>query len=82
ITRGITDWDAVAAHFKQGGTYPGWVEVEWAKATGEELDAVVERLKALQLTIRNAPREAEPATGVCIFTGVPATERILVARAY
>ncbi|MEM6856234.1 MAG: proline--tRNA ligase [Pseudomonadota bacterium] len=82
ITRGITEWDAVAAHFKQGGKYPGWVEVEWAKPTGEALDAVVERLKALQLTIRNVPREAEPATGTCIFTGVPATERILVARAY
>ncbi|MEO0690412.1 MAG: proline--tRNA ligase [Pseudomonadota bacterium] len=82
ITRGISEWDAVADHFKNTGKYPGWVEVEWSKPTGEALDTVVERLKSLQLTFRNVPREAEPATGTCIFTGAPATERILVARAY
>ncbi len=82
ITRGITDWDAVTTHFKQGGKYPGWVEVEWSKPTGEALTKVVEQLKSLQLTIRNVPREAEPATGTCIFTDEPAVERILVARAY
>ena len=82
ITRGVTEWDAVVAHFKQGGKYPGWVEVEWSKPTGPALDAVVEKLKAHQLTIRNVPREAEPVSGNCIFTGSPATERILIARAY
>ncbi|MEM9312450.1 MAG: His/Gly/Thr/Pro-type tRNA ligase C-terminal domain-containing protein, partial [Pseudomonadota bacterium] len=82
ITRGLSDWDAVAAHFKQGGKYPGWVEVQWSKPTGHALAKVVEQLKAMQLTIRNVPREAEPATGACIFTGAPAVERILVARAY
>lgn len=69
-------------HFEKGGKYPGWVEVEWAKPTGAALEAVVEKLKAVKLTIRNVPREAEPASGACIFTGAPATERILVARAY
>ena len=82
ITRGLTEWDAVTEHFKKGGKYPGWVEVEWSKPSGDELGKVVERLKAQQLTIRNVPREAEPATGACIFTGAPAVERILVARAY
>ena len=82
ITRGLTEWDAVTEHFKKGGKYPGWVEVEWSKPSGDELGKVVERLKAQQLTIRNVPREAEPATGACIFTGSPAVERILVARAY
>ncbi|MEM1196928.1 MAG: proline--tRNA ligase [Pseudomonadota bacterium] len=82
ITRGLTDWDSVAAHFKAGGKRPGWVEVEWSKPTGDALDHVVERLKSLQLTIRNVPRGAQAATGACIFTGAPATERILVARAY
>ncbi|MEO1489231.1 MAG: proline--tRNA ligase [Pseudomonadota bacterium] len=82
ITRGLTQWSAVEAHFKDGGKYPGWVEVEWSKPTGEGLEAVVERLKALQLTIRNVPRESEPATGACIFTGAPAVERVLIARAY
>ncbi len=82
ITRGITHWDAIVAHFKDGSKYPGWVEVEWSKPTGEALTAVVERLKSLQLTIRNVPRGSEPATGTCIFIGEPAVERILVARAY
>ncbi len=82
ITRGVTEWAAVADHFDKGGKYPGWVEVEWAKPTGAALDAVVEKLKALKLTIRNVPRGGDAATGACIFTGEPASERILVARAY
>ncbi|MEM7688137.1 MAG: proline--tRNA ligase [Pseudomonadota bacterium] len=82
ITRGVTEWDQVVDHFKKGGKYPGWIEVNWSKPTGEALDKVVEKLKTLQLTIRNVPREAEPATGACLFTGAPATERILVAKAY
>ena len=47
-----------------------------------ELETVVEKLKAEKLTFRNVPRESEPADGTCIFTGEPAVERILVARAY
>jgi prolyl-tRNA synthetase len=43
---------------------------------------VVERLKALKLTFRNVPGDAAAAEGTCIFTGAPAVERILVARAY
>jgi prolyl-tRNA synthetase len=82
ITRGVTQWQAVVDHFEKGGKYPGWVEVEWAKPTGAALEAVVEKLKAVKLTIRNVPREGEPATGTCIFTGEPAVERILIARAY
>ena len=82
ITRGVTQWDAVVDHFKNSGKYPGWVEVEWSKPTGEALAKVVEQLKGHQLTIRNVPREAEAASGACIFTGAPAVERILVARAY
>ncbi len=82
IIRGVTEWSAVEAHFKDSGKYPGWLEVEWAKPTGEALAKVVERLKSLQLTIRNVPLGAEPVTGACIFTGAPATERILIARAY
>ena len=42
----------------------------------------LEQLKALKLTVRNVPRDAEPAGGSCIFTGEPAVERIYVARAY
>ena len=82
ITRGLTDWAAVANHFEQGGKYPGWVEVEWAKPTGALLETVVEKLKSAKLTIRNVPRGSDPATGACLFTGEPAKERILIARAY
>jgi prolyl-tRNA synthetase len=82
ITRGVTEWAAVADHFEKSGKYPGWVEVEWAKPTGGALEAVVEKLKALKLTIRNVPRGGDPASGTCIFTREAAVERILIARAY
>ncbi|MCU6455419.1 proline--tRNA ligase [Sphingomonas sp. A2-49] len=76
------DFAAVEAHFAEGAKTPGWVEVNWARPTGAALDAVVERLKALKLTIRNAPSDAGAAEGVCVFTGEPAVERVLLARAY
>jgi len=82
ITRDLTEWQQVVDHFEKGGKYPGWIEVQWSKPTGAALDAVVEKLKAVKLTIRNVPREAAPADGSCIFTGEPASERILIARAY
>ncbi len=82
ITRGLTDWHGVVNFFRKGGKYPGWVEVQWAKPTGAALEQVVERLKDEKLTFRNVPRDAAEADGVCVFTGEPAVERILVARAY
>lgn len=82
ITRGVTEWSEVETHFDGSTQYPGWVEVEWSKPTGAALEKVVEQLKALKLTLRNVPREAEAASGACIFTGEPAVERVLVARAY
>jgi prolyl-tRNA synthetase len=43
----------------------------------------VERLKALKLTIRNAPLgQTGCDEGPCIFTGEPAVERVLIGRAY
>ena len=82
VTRGVTDFVGVETFFSSNEKYTGWVEVQWAKPTGPELEAVVERLKALKLTIRNVPRDGAPVDGYCIFTGRPATERILLARAY
>ena len=50
---------------------------------GDALDKVVARLKALKLTIRNAPSaQTGEDRGPCIFTGAPAVERVLVGRAY
>ena len=82
ITTGLETWEDVTAFFAANGKYPGWVEVQWARPSGARLDAVVEQLKAHKLTLRNVPRDAEPADGLCIFTQEPAVERVLMARAY
>ena len=81
LTR-IDSFDALAAFFSEDKRYPGWAEVVWSRPTGAELEGVVQRLKALKLTIRNTPLGGEPVSGTCIFTGAPAAERIYVARAY
>ena len=56
--------------------------LEDTAAVGAALDAVVERLKALKLTMRNVPLDAGEAYGTCPLTGDPAVERILIGRAY
>jgi prolyl-tRNA synthetase len=76
------DFAAIAAHFAEGVKNPGWLEVQWAKPTGAALDAVVERLKALKLTIRNAPMVQAAVDGACVFTGEAAVERVLIGRSY
>jgi prolyl-tRNA synthetase len=79
----LSDWAAVEATFAPDQKNPGWVDVAWCKPTGAALDAVVERLKALKLTIRNAPRgQTGHPDAPCIFTGAPAVERVLVGRSY
>ncbi len=82
ITRGIGSMDALTAFYTENTKFPGWVEVQWSKPTGDALEKVVEQLKALKLTIRNVPVDADPVDGNCIFTGEPAVERIFVAKAY
>ncbi len=82
IHRDVPDMAALAAFYDGSTTFPGWVEVQWSKPTGAALDAVVERLKALKLTVRNVPDGAGAAEGACFFTGEPAVERVLVGRAY
>ena len=85
--RGIDTLDGLKAYFagdedKPGQKYPGWVEMGWSRPTGAALDAVVEVLKGLKLTIRNTPLGAASPTGTCPFTGEPAVETIYVARSY
>ena len=82
IVRGVTDFGEVERHFAESAKNPGFVEVPWARPTGAELEKVVGRLKALKLTLRNVPIGAAAVDGACIFTGAPAVERVLVARAY
>jgi prolyl-tRNA synthetase len=80
IARDVTD---LAAHFKgDEAKFAGWVEVQWSRPTGAALDKIVEQLKALKLTMRNAPLDAAPADGACFFTGETAVERILIGRTY
>lgn len=82
IVRGIDSIDALASFYAEEKRYPGWVELEWSKPSGTELDDVVAKLKTLKLTIRNTPMDGSPVSGNCVFTGRPAVERIYVARAY
>ena len=82
IVRGIDSLDSLAEFFGEDRRYPGWAEVQWSRPTGAALAAVTETLKALKLTFRNVPLDAEPADGRCLFTGEPAVERIFVARSY
>ncbi|WP_174280637.1 aminoacyl--tRNA ligase-related protein, partial [Sphingomonas bacterium] len=48
----VADWAGIEAMFADGRDNPGWARVAWARPTGAALDAVVERLKALKLTVR------------------------------
>lgn len=82
IVRGIDSLDGLAKFYADDQRYPGWVELAWSRPTGAALDAVVAKLKALKLTIRNTPMDAAKPTGTCPFTGEPAVETIYVARAY
>jgi prolyl-tRNA synthetase len=79
----VEDWAAIETHFTGGeDKVIGWVEADWARPTGAALNAVAAKLKALKLTVRNTPIGAEAPTGVCVFTGEPAVERILIGRTY
>ncbi|OYY63087.1 proline--tRNA ligase [Sphingomonas sp. 28-62-11] len=82
IARDVTDFAGLERAFADSVKNPGFVEVQWAKPTGEALEKVVERLKALKLTLRNVPMDVAPADGICVFTGAPAVERVLVGRSY
>ena len=80
ILQGVESFEDMAAYFKKDN--PGWVDVQWSRPTGDALDAVVERLKKLKLTIRNVPQNSPKADGVCIFSGEKASEHILIGRSY
>ncbi len=82
ISRDVKSLDDLSAHFADGQVNPGWVELGWSRPTSAALDKVVEVLKSMKLTIRNTPMEGEAVSGVCLFTGEPAVERIYVARSY
>jgi prolyl-tRNA synthetase len=85
----IRTWDELAEHFgeasdddDEGGAFKGWVRAPWSRPTGAALDAIDARLKTLKLTLRNIPQDQSGASGECLFTGEPAVEDVLIARAY
>ena len=88
IITGIDTFEALADYFgvasgdDEAAAFRGWARVAWSRPEGAELEAVADRLKALKLTIRNAPLGQEKPEGNCLFTGAPAVEYVLIARAY
>jgi prolyl-tRNA synthetase len=86
IRTDLTSLAELEAYFKdsdESESFRGWAEVPWARPEGEALTAVEARLKALKLTIRVAPlNQADVAGKRCLFSDVPATESVLVGRAY
>jgi prolyl-tRNA synthetase len=89
IRADIKSFDELAAYFgpaaeddDAASAFKGWVRAPWCKPSGEALEAVEQRLKALKLTIRNAPMDQPASFGPCLFTGAPGVEEILIGRAY
>ena len=85
IRTDIKTFDDLAAYFgsdEDGGGFKGWVRAAWSRPSGADLDAVIERLKSLKLTVRNAPLDQPTTFDACLFSGKPGVEEILIARAY
>ncbi len=89
IRSDIRSFDELSEYFSGAGEdeesveFRGWVRLPWSRPSGAALDQIDERLKQLKLTIRNAPLgQSEAPLGKCIFTGQPAVQEILIARAY
>ena len=89
IRTDIATFDEMAAYFgaaaaddEDATAFRGWVRAPWARPTGEELEALEQKLKALRLTLRNVPMDQPATFGPCLFTGRPGVEEILIGRAY
>ena len=83
IKTGVTDWKGVEDYYAgSDDDFKGWLKVSWSKPTGAELDAVDTKLKALKLTIRNAPLQQPAEFAPCLFTGKPGVQEILIGRSY
>jgi prolyl-tRNA synthetase len=85
ISSQFVTFEDLEAYFKDSTDEAvlGWARVPWARPDGAALEAVDAKLKALKLTVRNAPLLQESAADRrCIFTGTAAEEFVLVGRAY
>jgi prolyl-tRNA synthetase len=83
IKRGIASFAELAVHFGEDeDSFKGWVRVAWSRPSGAALEEIGQKLKALKLTIRNAPADQPQEFSSCVFTGKPGVEEILIGRAY
>jgi prolyl-tRNA synthetase len=88
IRTDIRGFDELAEYFgaatddDEGAPFKGWVRAPWSRPTGAALEAVDQRLKTLRLSLRNTPLDQAGPGGACLFTGAPAVEDVLIARAY
>jgi prolyl-tRNA synthetase len=83
IRTGLKDFAAVADYFgADDDSFKGWVRAPWSRPSGAALEAIDKKLKALKLTIRNAPMDQPASFAPCVFTGAPGVEEILIGRAY
>ena len=78
----LADYFGAPESDDEGGAFKGWVRVPWSRPEGASLEAIADRLKALKLSIRNAPLGQDKVAGRCLFTGDAAKEHVLIARAY
>ncbi|MET0408341.1 MAG: His/Gly/Thr/Pro-type tRNA ligase C-terminal domain-containing protein, partial [Hyphomicrobium sp.] len=79
---GLTEYFGPAEGEDDAAAFKGWVRVPWSRPEGAALEEIADRLKALKLTIRNAPLGQEAVVGKCLFTGENPKEYVLIARAY
>ncbi|HEX4197764.1 MAG TPA: aminoacyl--tRNA ligase-related protein, partial [Caulobacteraceae bacterium] len=89
IRTDIASFEQLAAWFGPGAededanvAFKGWARCAWSRPTGEALEEATQRLKSLRLTIRNAPMVQPRTFGLCVFTGEPGVEEVLIGRAY
>ena len=88
VVTGIKNYDELAEFFgagadeDEGGEFKGWVRAPWSAPEGAALDAIDAKLKQLKLTLRNIPEDQPETLGPCVFSGGPAKEEVLIARAY
>ena len=75
-TRDIDSLDDFRSYFA-GEDAPGFALANWTD--GPETTAI---LKDLKVTARCIPQQGGDPTGACLFTGQPATARVLFAKAY
>jgi prolyl-tRNA synthetase len=78
----LSEYFGAAADEDEASEFKGWVRASWANPKGAALAMIEQQLKALKLSIRNAPLGQTNKHGPCIFTGEKGVQEILIARAY